>query len=115
MEVQERQRRGRVKISRQVRVRPSDPYDKHFDEVRVTVSASPSGLYFNTRRNSYCKGMRLFVTIPYFSGSDTMNCDYLGEVLRVDELPDGRYGIAVRLVASMNLAPLPGSAGSQRK
>ncbi len=115
MEVQAQQRRRRVKISRQVRTRPSDPHDKHFDEVRVTVSASPSGLYFNTRRNSYYKGMRLFVTFPYFSASDTMNCDYLGEVLRVDELPDGRYGIAVRLVSSMNLAALPGFAGSRRK
>src|SRR2546422_6816882 len=53
MDVQYERRRRRVKMSRQVRVRPSSPVDKHFEEVRATVSASPDGLYFTTWRDAY--------------------------------------------------------------
>src|SRR2546422_2587202 len=67
MDVQYERRRRRVKMSRQVRVRPSSPVDKHFEEVRATVSASPDGLYFTTWRDAYYQGMRLLITFPYSS------------------------------------------------
>src|SRR2546425_7655871 len=69
MDVQYERRRRRVKMSRQVRVRPSSPVDKHFEEVRATVSASPDGLYFTTWRDAYYQGMRLLITFPYSSGT----------------------------------------------
>jgi hypothetical protein len=31
-----------------------------------------------------------------------MNCDYVAEVVRVETLPNGRFGVAVDLKVSMN-------------
>ena len=31
-----------------------------------------------------------------------MNCEYVAEVVRVEELPNGKFGVAVNLKLSMN-------------
>jgi hypothetical protein len=46
--------------------------------------------------------MRLFVTFPYTSAHDPMNCEYVAEVVRVEELPKGKFGVAVQLKLSVN-------------
>ena len=94
----------RVKIVRPVRVRPSEPRDEHFEDLPVSVNASKEGIYFTSRLNSYYKGMRVFVTFPYSSPHDPMNCEYVAEVVRVEELPKGRFGVAVHLKMSVNYA-----------
>src|SRR5467141_5312887 len=91
----------RVKIVRPVRVRPSEPRDEHFEDLPVSVNASKEGVYFTTRLKSYYKGMRVFVTFPYSSPHDPMNCEYVAEVVRVEELPNGKFGVAVSLKMSM--------------
>lgn len=101
MDVQYERRRRRVKMSRPVRVRPSGHGDRHFDEVRSTVSASPDGLYFTTWRDAYYKGMRVFVTFPYSSSSDINNPEFLGEVVCVDSLNGLRRGVGVRFLTTM--------------
>ena len=98
----EMRRSRRAKMSRPVRVRPSEPRDEHFEDLPVSVNASKDGIYFITRLNSYYKGMRVFVTFPYNSPHDPMNCEYVAEVLRVEELPKGKYGVAVHLKMSVN-------------
>ena len=55
----------RAKIARPVRVRPSDPRDEHFEDLPVSVNASKEGIFFTSRRKSYYKGMRVFVTFPF--------------------------------------------------
>jgi hypothetical protein len=40
--------------------------------------------------------MRLFVTFPYTSAHDPMNCEYVAEVVRVEELPKIKFGVAVQ-------------------
>ena len=102
----------RAKIARPVRVRPSDPNDEHFEDLPVSVNASKEGIFFSTRRKSYYKGMRVFVTFPYSSPHDPMNCEYVAEVVRVEELPNGKSGVAVHLKMSMNFsgAKSPGAA-----
>jgi len=97
-------KRRRVKMARQVRVRPSDFRVDHFDEVRVTQSASPDGLYFTTLRSAYYKGLRVFVTFPYSPTLDTRHCEYVGEVAAVDILGDHRRGIAIRFLMTLNPA-----------
>lgn len=101
---EEPRRRRRVKISRPVRVRPSNPEVPHFDEVRVTLSASPDGFYFTTWRDAYYKGMRVFVTLPYTASPDSRNCEYVGEVACVELLGEHRRGVAVRLLMTLNPA-----------
>jgi hypothetical protein len=46
--------------------------------------------------------MRLFVTFPFSSPHDPMNCEYVGEVVRVENLPNNRFGVAVCLKMTMN-------------
>jgi hypothetical protein len=89
-------------MARPVRVRPSDPRDAHFEDLPVSVNASTEGIYFTSRQKSYYKGMRIFVTFPFSSPHDPMNCEYVAEVVRVEELPKGKFGVAVNMKMTMN-------------
>jgi hypothetical protein len=103
----------RTKIARPVRVRPSEPRDDHFEDLPISVNASKTGIYFTTRLHSYYPGMRVFVTFPYSSPHDPMNCEYVAQVVRVEKLENGRTGVAVHLKMSMNYnAGGPASARS---
>jgi hypothetical protein len=97
------QRRGRrAKIAKPLRVRPSEPRDEHFEDIPISINASKEGIYFHTRRNSYYKGMRVFVTFPFSSAHDPMNCEYVAEVVRVENLANGRFGVALHLKMTVN-------------
>ena len=98
----EQRRSRRAKIAKPLRVRPSDPRDEHFEDLPISINASKEGIYFHTRRSNYYKGMRLFVTFPFASQHDPMNCEYVAEVVRVENLPNGRFGIALNLKMTMN-------------
>jgi hypothetical protein len=110
MEQKDRRKTRRAKIARSLRVRPSEPRDDNFEEVTTSINASRDGVLFSTRRNAYYPGMRLFVTYPFTSANDPMNCEYLGEVVRVDKLPNGRFAVAVHLKTSMNYSSSTPSA-----
>ena len=87
----------RAKIAKPLRVRPSEPKDDHFEDLPTSINASKEGIFFTTRRSSYYKGMRVFVTFPFSSPHDPMNSEYVAEVVRIETLPNGKFGIAVRL------------------
>src|SRR5262249_12312968 len=70
----------RAKIAKPVRVRPSDPLEEHFEDLPISLNASKEGIYFVSRHKGYYKGMRVFVTFPYSSPHDPMNCEYVAEV-----------------------------------
>ena len=89
-------------MAQPLRVRPSDPRDKHFEDFPVSVNASKEGVYFTSKQTSYYAGMRLFVTFPFISAHDPMNCEYVAEVVRVDKLPSDKFGVAVNLKMTMN-------------
>ena len=103
----------RAKIARPVRVRPSEPRDDHFEDLPISVNASKEGIYFTTRLKSYYPGMRVFVTFPYSSPHDPMNCEYVAQVVRVEKLENGKTGVAVHLKMSMNYSS-GGAASSTR-
>jgi hypothetical protein len=108
----EKRRSRRAKIAKPLRVRPSDPREEHFEDLPISVNASKEGIYFHTRRPNYYKGMRLFVTFPFSSAHDPMNCEYVAEVVRVESLANGRFGVALHLKMTVNYgasAP-PGSS-----
>lgn len=86
-----------------MRVRPSEPRDDHFEDLPNSVNASKHGIYFVTKRSTYYKGMRVFVTFPY-TANDPMCSEYLAEVVRIDTLPNSRFGIAVDLKMSVNMS-----------
>ena len=63
----DKRRTRRAKITKPLRVRPSEPRDEHFEDLPVSVNASKDGIFFQTRRKGYYKGMRVFVTFPFTS------------------------------------------------
>jgi hypothetical protein len=100
----ELRRARRAKLARPMRVRPSEPRDDHFEDLPTSVNASKHGIYFVTRRSNYYKGLRVFVTFPYTSAHDPMTSEYLAEVVRVDTLPNSKFGIAVDLKMTVNMS-----------
>jgi hypothetical protein len=98
-----RRDKGRLKLARSIRVRPSVPGLKAVEEILDTLDVSRNGLYFGTTSSSYHKGMGLFVTYPYSSSPGAINRDYFAKVTRVDRLPNGLYGVAVQLLTTLYL------------
>jgi hypothetical protein len=98
----EKRRARRAKIAKPLRVRPSEPRDEHFEDLPVSINASKEGIFFQTRRTNYYKGMRVFVTFPFTSQNDPMNCEYVAEVVRVEPLPNNRVGVALHLLMTVN-------------
>jgi len=101
--VSELRRGRRAKLARPMRVRPSEPRDDHFEDLPNSVNASKHGIYFVSRCSTYYKGMRVFVTFPY-SVNDPMSSEYLAEVVRIDTLPNNKFGIAVDLKMTVNIS-----------
>lgn len=93
----ERRRRARLKLPQVVRVRPSDAH-LHFDEILPTLNATRDSVYFASKNVSYAEGMRVFITYPYSDRPGALNRESLGQVLRVDDLGQGRRGIAVAIL-----------------
>ncbi len=92
----ERRKSRRAKISRPMLASPTDPQYKNKEEVQSSVNASRNGLYFTTRAGHYHVGMHLNITLGY-APNDPCNSPSLGEVVRVDRLDDGRFGVAVKI------------------
>ena len=107
---QERRRKVRHKLSQTVRVRPSDAQRHDFDEILPTINASRDSVYFASQNDSYAEGMRLFVTYPYSTTPGSINRDFLGRVVRIDDLGRGRRGIAVEI-----LMPIHTDSGETRR
>jgi len=99
----EKRGKTRLRVGHSIRVRPSVPGSKAVSEVSKTLNISRNGLYFGTIRDYYFKGMRLFVTYPYSSTPGALNREYVAEVVRVDQLPNGHYGVAIRLLNTLHL------------
>ena len=88
-----------MRIGQPLVVRPTDPQDRQFEETNTTRNVSREGIYFISRVDSYYEGMRLFVTVPHHSPRAPQDREYLGQVARVERLPDGQWGIAVQFLS----------------
>ena len=89
----ERRASRRCKITQVMRIRPSDPEQQYFEDLRGTVSVSRSGIYFHTTELDYEVGQRLFVTMPYSADPCVIGREYLAEVVRKDALQNGMTGV----------------------
>jgi hypothetical protein len=99
----ERRRKARLRLPQTVRVRPSDIHLHNFDEILPTLNTSRDSVYFVSKNASYKEGMRLFVTCPYSDGIGSLNRESLGKVIRIDDLGNGRRGIAVEILMPVYL------------
>jgi len=95
----DRRREPRIQVDRLVYVQLADSGDNYFEEIRTMRDLSRSGFYFITERTSYQLGVHLHV-VPAFG---CLNLEYLGEVVRVEQLPSGEFGVAVRLLRVENM------------
>jgi hypothetical protein len=96
----DRRRGRRLKMSRALLARPSDPQysdPQYTEEVQTTLNASRDGLYFTTHAKHYHVGMRLSVTLGYVP-TDPCTAPSLGEIVRIEKLKDGSFGIAVQIL-----------------
>lgn len=96
----ERRRSRRIRIGQPIRIRPSDPKDKYFEDNNTTKNVSRDGIYFVSAISGYYEGMRLFVVVPHHTPRSPQDREYLGQVVRVDALPDVRWGVAVQLLSN---------------
>jgi hypothetical protein len=97
--VQERRKSRRIRIGQPMKIRPSDPKDTYFEDKNTTKNVSRDGIYFETRVSTYAEGMRLFVIVPYHMPKHPQDREYLGQVVRVDPLPEMQWGVAVQLLS----------------
>jgi diguanylate cyclase (GGDEF)-like protein len=87
-----RRRYRRVAISANVRVRRKK-WEVSGPDTALVVNASRGGIFFVTDRE-YRVGMEVLVAYPY-TGYDDVEQD--GYVIRVEDRPDGRRGIAIAI------------------
>ena len=97
----ERRTRERLKICLPVHIRPLRPSEQQTGEAATTMDFNRHGLCFATSRNHYQVGMSLFLTFPY-SPSTLVRKEYAGEVVRVEELPNGHRAVAVQFLSNPN-------------
>ena len=67
------------------------------EEVCMTLNVSRNGLYFTTTTGHYFPGMNVIVT-PNFRPDDPMGQEYMGDVVRLERLEDGKWGVAIRIL-----------------
>ena len=98
MEVQTLNRRSapRAKISLPIRIRP---FDSQFaEEIGTTLNMSRDGLYLVTSAvhylEIYFRNMKVYV-MRNFRPNDPANQEEIGDVVRVEGLKDGKWGVAI--------------------
>ena len=86
-------------LSEPVLVRPCD--SNYPEEICTTANVSRSGLYFLTPTNHYFVGMNVIVTLN-FGPDDPRHREIIGDVVRVEEVSQGKWGVAVRILMHGN-------------
>jgi hypothetical protein len=99
----ERRSSRRCKINQLMRIRPSDPERDPFDDIRGSLSVSRNGVYFQSSESAYEVGMRLFVSMPYSKEPAAMTREYLAEVVRRENLPNGLFGVGFKILMEMGM------------
>jgi PilZ domain len=79
-------------------IRPTDSKLEPCNHIGTTVSVSQTGVYFRSSVSKYEVGMRLFLTLPYSNEPADLPHEYLTEVVRRVALPNGLFGIGLRIL-----------------
>jgi hypothetical protein len=97
--ITERRQARRENISESVLICPCDP--EYTEEVCTTLNVSRNGLYFSTTTEHYFPGMNVIVTLNFHS-DDSMQQEYIGDVIRLERLEDCKWGVAIRILMPYN-------------
>jgi hypothetical protein len=89
----------RETLSEPILVRPCDPL--YPEEICRTANVSRSGVYFVTPTNHYFVGMNVVVSLN-FGADDPIHHEQIGDVVRIEELNEGRWGVAIRILMHNN-------------
>jgi len=107
LKASERRRAARASVLIPVRLRPVRFDDGNFEDVTSTTNISRGCLNVMTWRDSYYAGMRVLVSYPFTSSSKGTGWEYLAEIVRLTQLPDGRFQVALKLQFVMQASPNP--------
>jgi|SRR5271165_3138762 len=99
MSPQEKRRSRRIRIGQPLKIRASDPKGQTIEETNTTKNVGREGIYFVSGKASYYEGMRVFVNVPFHNPAHPQDHEYLGQVVRVEELPDGQWGVAIQFLS----------------
>ena len=89
----------RETLSEPVLIRPCDPL--YPEAICTTANVSRNGLYFVTSTKHYVVGMTVVVTLN-FGPDDPIHRERIGDVVRIDELDEDKWGVAVRILMQNN-------------
>lgn len=95
---QERRAGERLKVSVPVHIRSIDQSEHATLEAAITIDVNRHGLCFRTPRHKYHVGMSLCLTFPY-SSPLVSGKEFVGNVVRVETLPEGGRSVAVQFVS----------------
>jgi hypothetical protein len=70
------------------------------DVLTVTECVSQAGLYF-LARGTFSAGRTLRVTYPHWEGPGAINQEYAAQIVRVDLLPNGAQGVAIKFLEGL--------------
>jgi CheY-like chemotaxis protein len=91
----DRRRRRRAKISAQVHLKAVNSPEP-FEEICMSIDVSRDGLLFTASRAGYWKGQQLDVVFPYSTAAAALNTAQKADIVRVSELPGGKFQVAVQ-------------------
>jgi hypothetical protein len=94
----EHRRSSRTGLAQSVRIRPADS-DLPV-EYCTTFNVSWAGVYLKTLASHYVLGMTLYLTSDFVE-ADPNREEFMGAVVRVDKLADGKFGVAVDLTSAV--------------
>jgi len=89
-----------INQSQTIRIRPVE--SQYAKEIRPTLNVTWDGLYFATSIGHYFSGMNVYVARD-FRPRDPANQEKQGTVVRVDNLKEGRWGVAVHLAQDVGM------------
>jgi len=90
-------RRKRLKVSLPVHVSAFDARFRDIEDIAEVIDFTRDGLFFATCMPHYFLGMRLMVTFPYGKKA-VAHRKFLGSIVRLEDLGDGKSGVAVRFL-----------------
>src|SRR5271154_452247 len=99
----ERRRRRRAKISAQVHVKVMNSPEPS-EEICMSIDVSRDGLLFTAKNPGYWKGQQLSVTFPFSTAAQALNTPQVADIVRVSELPGGKFSVAVQFHAAKSEA-----------
>jgi hypothetical protein len=95
----ERRRKPRIHCDFFALVRGKEPRGVRFEGEAILSNISANGMYLKLQE-PVAEGDKLFVYVRLGGSSDSQNVPMIaaaGEVVRVDQGPNGKYGVAVNI------------------